>query len=406
VHDSSRPATPRAGGDDTTLLMLVSLALSTLGVGASLPVIPLFAATLTEATTIVGVVVAMRWIARLVVNVPAAVACERWGAGRVFRWGSVAMVASGVSSALAPSWEVLLLARVIEGVAAAMTITAAMTVIAQRGDGSRRGRDFGHLQTAQRVGYWLGPVIGGTVAAAAGFRAGLWVYTAIALVALLVALPLRAGCTPAARQRLSLRRDARVVLAKPQFVLVGLVTFVVFFTMTGAQFTAVPFFVESVLDMGPAVVGWSLFAANAVAFVLIYPSGYASDRFGRQYVILVLLAISAVGLFWLPAVDTVTELMAASVVLGAGNTLRGPATSAYLVEAVGDAPMGVALGLFRSAGDIGSALGPVAAGWLIGFGQGHFFVVNGALTLAVLTAFAIGTRRRPALLAAPPGAAP
>jgi MFS family permease len=394
VHDSSRPATPRAGRDETHLALLVSLALSTLAVGVSLPVIPLFAATLTEATTIVGVVVAMRWIARLVVNVPAAVACERWGAGSVFRWGSVAMVASGASSALAPSWEVLLLGRVIEGVAAAMTITAAMTVIARRGDGSRRGRDFGHLQTAQRIGYWLGPVIGGTVAAAAGFRAGLRVYTGIALVALLVALAVRAG-VPSVRQRLSLRRDARLLLAKPQFVLVGLVTFVVFFTMTGAQFTAVPFFVERVLDMGPAVVGWSLFAANAVAFVLIYPSGYASDRFGRQYVILVLLAISAVGLFWLPAVDTVSELMAASIVLGAGNTLRGPATSAYLVDAVGDAPMGVALGLFRSAGDIGSALGPVAAGWLLGFGDAHFFVLNGALTLAVLTVFAIGTPRSP-----------
>lgn len=382
--------TGRDGGGN--LAMLGSLAVSTLAIGASLPVMPLFAAGLTASTTLVGLIVAMRWIARLAANLPAGIACERWGAGPVFLWGSVAVLVSGAGSALAPNWELLLAARVVEGVGAAMTITAAMTVIAQRSEAGTRGRDFSHLQTAQRVGYWLGPVIGGVVAAGYGYRAALWVYTGIALLALVPAFWVHAGPVSAGQIRRAFGREAWLVLAKPQFVMVGLVTFAVFFTMTGAQFTAVPFFIERVLELGPDVVGWSLFAANAVAFVLIYPSGMASDRFGRRPVILILLAITAVGLLWLPAVDSVLGVMVACVVLGAGNTLRGPATSAYLVEAVDDAPMGVALGLFRSAGDVGAALGPVAAGVLIGWGQGAFFFFNGGLILAVMLAFAIGAR--------------
>ena len=393
MNHEPQPASPRASwGGHANLPILTSLAVSTLAVGASLPVIPLFAGQLTRSTALIGFIVAMRWIARLVANLPAGVACERWGAGPVFKWGSLAVVVSGAASAMAPTWEVLLAARVVEGVGAAMTITAAMTVVAQRSEVGHRGRDFGHLQTAQRVGYWLGPVIGGVTAAAWGYRAGLWVYTALAVVALVVAFWVQGGPVTTAANRPAFGREAWAVLARPQFVMVGLVTFVVFFTMTGAQFTAVPFFIERVLNMGPDVVGWSLFAGNAVAFVLIYPSGWASDRFGRRPVILILLGIAAAGLAWLPAVDTVTGVMVASVVLGAGNTLRGPATSAYLVEAVGDSPMGIALGLFRSAGDIGSALGPLAAGWLIGWGHEAFFAANAALTVLIMLAFAVGTR--------------
>lgn len=397
--DAGDAGSPTASHGRTTndagapVAVLLSLALSTFGVGMSLTVITLVTADLTTSGVVVGAVVSARWVARLVMNIPAGVAADRVGAWRVFYVGVVTVAASGVLTATSTTWLTLLLARVVEGVGAALSMTAGMALIAGVADPKTRGRMFGHYQLGQRTGFWIGPLAGGLVAAAAGNRAALWGYAAVATLAVVpLAMVRPSSRPPAAVPRTTFRSDLGTLMRSREFVLVGLVTLVAFFTMTGMQYTALPVLVERQLDGGAALVGWAVFASNAVAFALVYPAGWASDHVSRRWTVAVLLAIGAVGLLLMPAAHTAALLIGASTVVGALHVLRGPATQAYAVAAAGSASTGAASALYRTLGDLGSAAGPLVAGAALGLGVETFFVLNGVLAIAVLTLFVLGTR--------------
>src|SRR5688500_4054861 len=145
--------------------LLLALTLSSLGLGVSLPVIPLFALDLSAAPFAVGLIVSMRWAARLVADFPVGAASERLGRRTLFLWGIILVGASGVASAIAPSWEWLLVARIFEGVGAGMSSTAGLAAVADLSTPETRGRHLSSYQASQRVGLWFGPLIGGWIGA-------------------------------------------------------------------------------------------------------------------------------------------------------------------------------------------------------------------------------------------------
>ncbi|MGH2417092.1 MAG: MFS transporter [Candidatus Limnocylindria bacterium] len=388
------PRSPRA--------LLIALALSSIGVGVSLPIIPLFALDLGAAPFAVGLIVAVRWGARLVADIPVGSASEHLGRRAIFFWGIVLVALSGLASAIAPSWEWLLLARVLEGVGAGMSSTAGLAAVADISTPATRGRHLSSYQASQRIGFWFGPLIGGSIGAALDLRTALWAFAALAALAIIPALFVRES-----------RHHAPVVHASPlaalgllarsrDFLLISAVSFVVFFTMTGAQFTALPLFAVEELRVGADFVGWALFLSNTVGFALLYPSGLISDRYGRRAIIVVLLLASAVGLVLMALAADAAWILLASVAMGGGNALRGPAMQAYVMDAGRAGGHGATAGAFRAVGDLGSTLGPVAATAMIGFGYQSFFLLNAAVVTAALILFARWASVRPG--GAPPEA--
>lgn len=381
-----------AGG---TRPLLAALTLSSLGIGTSLPIVPLFALELGATPFAVGLVVSMRWAARLAADVPVGTASERVGRRAIFLWGVILVAASGIGSAVAPSWELLLVARVLEGIGAGMSTTAGLAAVADLSSSATRGRRLSAYQASQRIGFWLGPLIGGLIGAAIDLRAALWAYAALALIAILPALMVRESRHHASTVHPSPLAALGLLLRSRDFLLIGAVSFVVFFTMTGAQFTALPLFAAEALRLGPDFVGWPLFLSNTVGFALLYPSGLISDRYGRRLIIVALLAAAAVGLVLLSLATDATLVLLASVVLGGGNALRGPAMQAYVMDAGRAGGHGATAGLFRALGDLGSTVGPVAATAMVGLGYGSFFLLNAAVILVALGFFARWASARP-----------
>jgi DHA1 family multidrug resistance protein-like MFS transporter len=367
--------------------LFLSLTLSSLGIGVSLPVVPLFAVELGAVAFAVGLIVSMRWAARLVADLPVGAASERFGRRRVLVTGIGLVAVSGAVSAAAPDWGWLLAARVMEGVGAGMSTTAGLAAVADVSTPNTRGRLLSSYQAAQRIGFWFGPLIGGSLAASFDLRLALWGYALLATAAILPALavtesrhhaPVVHGSAVAAFGALARSRD---------FVLISAVSFGVFFTMTGAQFTALPLFASFELDLGAEFVGWALFLSNTVGFVLLYPSGLISDRYGRRAIIVVLLAATVVGLVLMALAGGATWILLASLAMGGGNALRGPAMQAYVMDAGRGGGHGATAGAFRAIGDLGSTLGPVVASASLAFGYRGFFLVNALLVGIALLLF-------------------
>jgi MFS family permease len=375
--------------------LLAALTLSSLGIGVSLPIVPLFALDLGASPIVVGFIVSMRWATRLVADIPMGTASERIGRRSIFFWGIVLIALSGVASASAPTWGWLLIARVLEGVGAGMSTTAGLAAVADLSTSATRGRSLSLYQASQRIGFWIGPLVGGVVASAMGFRPALWVYAILAISAVIPALLVRESRHHAPLVHGSPLRALGTLARSRDFMLISAVSFVVFFTMTGAQFTALPLMAVEELSLDPSFVGWALFLSNTVGFLLLFPSGVISDRYGRRPIIIGLMASMTIGLCVMAAAPDGAWVLVASIIMGGGNALRGPAMQAYVMDAGRSGGHGATAGAFRAIGDLGSTLGPLAATVFIVFGYSTFFLFNAVLALVAAILFAQYASARP-----------
>lgn len=379
--------------------LLLSLTLSSLGLGISLPIVALFALELGAGGFLIGLILALRWLSRLVTDVPAGVLSEKLGRRRLYVVGTALAALSGVMSALAPDAGWLAAARIVEGVGAGMAATVSLALVADLSNKSNRGRMLGQYQAAHRLGLWFGPAIGGVLAVTVDLRAALWAYAILAATAIVPALFVRERATHTATVDIVSTKDSLGALFRSRdMLLISAIGFAIFFTMTGAQFTVLPLFATGELALGADVVGWTMFAINTVGFVLLYPTGMLSDRGYRREVVVALAVAAALGLLVLAVAADALALWVAAVLLAGGAALRGPATQAYAMDAGGRGSHGATAGVFRAVADAGSTAGPVVAGLLLAFGPRAFFVVNAILLLLAAAAFFRWASQRPGLV--------
>jgi EmrB/QacA subfamily drug resistance transporter len=120
-----------------------------------------------------------------------------FGERRVFAFGVAAFGATSLLCALAPTIEVLVAARALQGVAGALLTPAALAVIVSTFPPDERGRAVGAWTAWGGIGTVLGPVIGGQLVDAASWR---WIFALnVPIVLFTIVLILRV--VPAGRER-------------------------------------------------------------------------------------------------------------------------------------------------------------------------------------------------------------
>ncbi|WP_241779859.1 MFS transporter [Streptomyces natalensis] len=112
---------------------------------------------------------------------------DRIGPRRVFLAGAVAVCAAGLIGALAPTFTLLIVSRVVLGLGTAAAYPAAMAML--RAESRRTGRPtprtvLGRLSLAALASAALGPTLGGLLAATAGWRAVFGINVPLAVLTL------------------------------------------------------------------------------------------------------------------------------------------------------------------------------------------------------------------------------
>lgn len=114
---------------------------------------------------------------------------DDFGRRRVLAWSSVSLVATGTIGALAPSIEVLVAARILQGIAGAGVLTASLAMIGHTfPSGTARTRATGVWGAAVGGGIALGPLAGAAAASGLGWRGGYWLQAAAAALLVPAAL--------------------------------------------------------------------------------------------------------------------------------------------------------------------------------------------------------------------------
>jgi multidrug resistance protein len=109
---------------------------------------------------------------------------DRYGRRRMLLIGLTAFLAATVVAALAPSVEVLLVARTVQALSGAMAIPNGTALVRSLIPPERQGRTFGTIGSAIAVAAAAGPPLGGVITDAFGWR---WIF-AINLLLIIPAL--------------------------------------------------------------------------------------------------------------------------------------------------------------------------------------------------------------------------
>ncbi|MCU1589962.1 MAG: transporter [Frankiales bacterium] len=404
------PASLRGLPRETFVLALVAFCVA-LGFGIVVPAVPLFALQFGVGTTAAGAVVSAFALMRLVSGLAGGRLVDRVGERVALMAGLAIVAVSSLFAGLAVNYPQLLILRGVGGIGSAIFTIASTSLLLRVASSAQRGQ----TQSVYRGGFLLGGIIGPAFGGAViGFslRAPFFLYVATLVLAMAVAaamLPRAALRDELAQVTLGVAEESsapEVVVPLPRTslrtalesrayraALAG--NFAVGFSVLGVRSTVVPLLVVRHLHLAPGWIGAAFVVAALVQAVLLLPAGKAVDEIGRRPMLLAGGAITAVSLGGLALVTGPVTLLLAMTVFAAGAAVLGVAPAAIVGDVVAGRG-GTAVAVWQMASDLGSVIGPLAAGLLIDHGSfGVALFVSGAV-VAVCTLMGVRVPARPA----------
>jgi MFS family permease len=354
-----------------------ALALSLTGDSTLYAVLPNQTATVGISLGAVGVMLGANRLIRIPGNLVAGTLNDRLGRRRLFLLGLSLGIVSTLGYSLVRGFWPLLAARLLWGSAWALINVGGYTMVLEWSTDADRGRLTGFYQVSYLAGLAISPILGGTLTDALGFRPALRICAAVSAAGLGVAyaaLPeVSRAATGSSANRLSLGGltsslkgiDRRLWGA-------GSIYLVVFFVSNGVLMSTVSLYLGqrwgSSLSLGGVIIGVSsaagvLLALRASVGIFGGPvAGILSDWMGNRWpVIRVGIGVGVAGFVTLALVPGVWAVAAgvALVSLSAGALIA--VVAAVVGDLIAGRRSGMTMGAMATAGDLGSATGPLLA---------------------------------------------
>jgi EmrB/QacA subfamily drug resistance transporter len=373
---------------------------------------------------------------------------DRFGRRRMFAVGLAVFTVASAGCALSPTIGVLVAARALQGVGAALVLPLSLTLISALFPPQQRGKAMGMYLGITGLATFSGPFIGGVIAEGLAWQWIFWLNVPVGLVAIaftarridesfgphtrfdlggvvlvtlgafgivwglvrgnaagwgsaevLAALVLGAALvigfvlwerrTQAPMLPLRFFRSRAFATANPA-------TFALYASLYGTLFFLAQYF-QIVHGDGPLDAGLKLMPWTATLMVCAPIAGRLVDRYGERTFVVCGLLLQSIGMGWIAMVagtDTgYLEVLPALVVGGVGLTMAMPAAQKAVVGAVQPREIGQASGAFMMLRILGGVFG-VAVTVAVFAGVGSYasaeeFSSGFTAGMGTVTAFAI-----------------
>lgn len=283
---------------------------------------------------------------------PMAALADRVGRRRVIVWSVLTAAALGLLLPLAPTYEVLIAARALQGVATAGVPATAMAFLAQEAGRARVGAAIGALVAGNSAGGMLGRLITGLATDGTSWRTALALAGAFGAICALTAAVLLPKGHQAARRPSALKAALtdRVLLCQYAVAVLAVAAFISVFNVIGFRLTA-----DLGLSTGLAALVFLAYAAGGTSAA----AGRLADRHGRARVALAALAVAATGaVITLP--DDLVAIAAGLTLFTGGFFAAHAVASGWVGARAPEHARGQASGVYLFAFYVGSSTGGTA----------------------------------------------
>lgn len=363
---------------------------------------------------------------------------DRYGNKQVFGAGFVLFTLASVFCGTANTLPVLIIARVIQGVGAALIIPCSLTLLNHAfDDAAQRAKAFGWWAGSGGVAVAGGPLIGGLLVNWFGWRSIFFVNLPIGIVALLLTIryireekPLPGRRIDLGGQILSLfalaalttvliegtnwgwlsppiiglgvafallsllfvwlearQPDPMLPLAlfrSPQFSVATSLGLLLSFPFYGLIFTLSLYF-QQVCHYTPMQTGLAFLPVTGLLTVMNVYAGRLAAKRGVRFPIVAGLVIGGAGFFWLAfaarAEASYTAILWPLLCIGAGVPLILPPVTSVVLASVDRPQVGLASAILNAGRQVGAAAGVAVLGSLVS--SGHTFVGGFRVALVV-----------------------
>ena len=429
----AKDSTAPGSGGRPTLAQSLTLAGMSLGFGVvQLDVTIVNTAINSIGTSLGGGVSELQWvvtsytIAFAALILTAGALGDRVGAKKIFMAGFAIFTAASLACALAPNATILIAARALQGIGAALLVPNSLSLLSHAyPDETERGRAVGIWAAGASLALTAGPLVGGALVALVGWRSifvvnlpiglsGLWLTwryvtetarssnreldlvgqtAAIGALGCLAAATIEGGVLGWGNPRVLTGFAAAAVLtttfiiqerrarqpmlplslfANRLFALTSIIGLLVNVSFYGLIFVLSLYF-QKINGLSPFATGLAFLPMVGAVLPVNLLAARATERFGAPVIIATGTLIAAAGCIALIGIERDTSYWAICMQLlamGAGLGLVVPPLTSTLLGSVDKARSGIAAGVLNSTRQTGSVLGVALFGSMVGKANG------------------------------------
>jgi MFS family permease len=330
---------------------------------------------------LVGAVIAGFAIGRLIFDVPAGFLADRLGLTRTMILGLGILIGASTLAGFASSYWVLLFARLLEGIASSIYVSAAIAFVLLSSDAAKRGTNIGSYQSILMLGPIIGPVVGAPIAGFFGYNAPYFAFAAVIFVAAVI------------MSIFSYQQKFKIVRTEKQkgesrhagitayLNTAAIATFGFAFLRSGIYTTGVPLFGYGSLNLSVFDMGIILTLASLANLISSFFSGRLTQVYGMKKPLFAAILISGMLVAVIPFSTSMVYLLVIITLIGITSGFFGQSIAwaaeqiEEKVKRIGKTNYQVALGVQshvtrgigfnRMIGDLGLILGPLFIGYFI-----------------------------------------
>jgi len=373
-------------------VIMLTVLIDMTGFGIIIPLIPFYAQRFASGPAGIGILLSSFSIMQFASSPYLGRISDVRGRKPILLFSILTSMASFFFFTFANSYLVLLLSRIVAGLASEGTV--AQAYIADITTKEDRSSGLGKVGAAVGIGFILGPVIGGLLS-----PYGIWAPGAVALILSLVNLVFVFLYLPEPERRTQLKHETsfmqslRGILTAIEEPLTGQV-YIIFFIVTLA-FAAIPVIVPLL------TIDYFSFTEVEMSYVFIFIGviqvilqGFAIKkmirRLGEEKLIVLGPLLLLAGIMLTPIFRSITSFGLATILVAVGVGITNTAIPGFISLTTPPERQGSSLGLIQSVGSIARIFGPIISGYLTELSSIQYsFYVSGLL---LLIPFLIGCR--------------
>ncbi|MDH5783136.1 MAG: MFS transporter [Candidatus Bathyarchaeota archaeon] len=379
-----------------TFVIVITIFIDITGFGMIIPLLPFYAETFQAGSAALGVLVASFSLMQFIFSPILGRISDNVGRKPVLMISILTSAASFVLFAIANSFFILLLSRIVAGLATETAV--AQAYIADITSKRERASGIGKVGAAHGAGFIIGPAIGGSLSvygfSAPGFAAVF--LTLLNLLFVLFFLPesleqkgpiLQRGTT---NLNGGLLRKLLAFLSKPLIGAVLVIFFIVFLS-----FSAIPVIVPLLgvifFGFGPVEMSYFFIYIGAIQIILQgVVIGRLTKKIGEGKLIAFGPLLMLLGIFLMPLIPNISMFLFSLTMIAFGSGMMRTVVPSFISKITPAREQGGTLGATNSVASIATVPGPLVGGFLFEFaGLAAPFFASAAM---LIVAFGLGCR--------------